>query len=292
MKQRTLLPFLLPAILILAGLSIYPTLKAIQLSFYNVNLFKIESNQFIGLENYARLISDTRFVNALKVSLIFWILTVSFSVVIGLILAILLHNHIKGIFLDFVTTIFIMPAVMSRVATSLIWKFMYQPSLGIINYFINSIGLSPLNWLADPNIALFSIVIVDVWQWAPLLALLILTALESLPTQIFEAARVDGASALQMFKSLTFPLLMPTILSVTLLKGVESFRTFDLMYNMTRGGPGTTTETVDLYAYLQGIAFGGEISYASSISIVMLLVTILLFSIITKVYIIWRSRYE
>jgi multiple sugar transport system permease protein len=292
MWRRTLLSFLLPAILILAILSIYPTIKAISLSLYDRNLFKVGFNQFVGLENYVRLVNDARFLNALKVSFTFWAATVSLALIFGLMLALLLFGHIKGILLDIVTTIFIMPAVMSRVATSLIWKFMYQPSLGIINYFIVFIGLSPLDWLANPNTALFSIVIVDIWQWAPLLALLILTALEALPIQIFEAAKVDGASAWQMFRNLTFPLLMPTILSLFLLKGVESFRTFDLMYNMTRGGPGITTETVDLYAYLQGIAFGGEISYASAMSIIMLLVTIILFTLITKVYTKWRSRYE
>jgi len=292
MWRRTFLLFLLPAILILAALSIYPTIKAIYLSLYDINLFKTGSNQFIGLTNYVHLINDARFINALKVSFIFWMITVLLTLLFGLMLALLLHGHIKGMFLNLVTTIFIMPAVMSRVATSLIWKFMYQPSLGIINYFITLIGFSPLDWLANPSTALFSIIIVDVWQWAPLLALLILAALEAFPHEIFEAARIDGASWWQIFKNLTFPLLTPTLLSISLLKGVESFRTFDLMYNMTRGGPGTTTETVDLYAYLQGIAFGGEISYASAISIVMLLVTIVLFTLITKVYMKWYSRYE
>ncbi|MEM2489468.1 MAG: sugar ABC transporter permease [Thermoplasmata archaeon] len=168
-------------------------------------------------------------------SITFLGLATLFSFLLGFILSLLIYK-VGGKIYDLIMVIFLLPALSSRVAISLIWRWMYQPTIGIINYFMRLIKLQGLSWLYDPNTALMSILVVDIWQWAQFLSLLIITAIRSLPSNILEAAEVDGASEIQKIRYIMVPLLIPHFIGIIFIKALLSLRTFDLIWNMTRGG--------------------------------------------------------
>jgi multiple sugar transport system permease protein len=285
MEKKLFWVFLLPAIISLFLLSVYPFIETIIMSLHNINIVEpYREVKFIGLQNFSKLLSDLRFMNSLKVSFTFTLTTTLLTFLIGMGLALFLKAYAKGKLLSMVSVLFAIPALSSRVAIAYIWKLMYEPSYGIINYFLNILGIGTVNWLSDPRTALPAIMIVDIWQWTPLISLMLLAALQAIPSEIYDACEVDGASGWQKFRYITFPLLSLLALPVILLKLVESFRIFDLMYCMTKGGPGITTENLDLYAYWIGISTGGEISYAACMSLIMLIITILLTTLILRLY--------
>lgn len=284
-RSKEFLLFSSPAIFVLLLISIYPLIRAILLSLQNVDLRKPLLNEFIGLNNYVRLVSDHRFFNSLKVSLLYSAATLSLSILLGLVLAFFVHESFKKRLRNTILFVFLLPFVIPRVSIALMWKFMYSPLIGVYNYFLIKLGTAPIPFLSSPKLALISIVIVDAWQWSFFIATLIASSIELVPLEPMEAAKIDGANKLQIILYITLPYLKPSILFIVFIKWVESLRAFDLIFNMTRGGPGIVTETMDLYAYSQGIAVAGEISYASSMAIVMLIITNLIITIANKKWI-------
>jgi len=274
--------FSFPAIAILLLIAIYPIVKAVILSLQNVDLRMPWTREFVGFANYIRLLSDHRFLNSLKVSLIYSTATLSLSILIGLALAFFVQEYFKGRLKNIILFLFLLPFVIPRVSVALMWKFMYSPLIGIYNYFLGRVGINPIPFLSSPKLALPSIVAVDTWQWCFFIATLIVASMELIPKEPIEAAKLAGAGRLQVIMYITFPFLKPSLIFIVFIKWVESLRAFDLIYNMTRGGPGIVTETLDLYAYTQGIAIAGEISYASGIAIVMLIMTILIITVASK----------
>jgi len=275
-----------PAISLLLLIAIYPIIVAIILSFQNVDLRMPWIREYVGFKNYIRLVSDHRFFNSLKVSLIYSTATLFLSVVIGLALAFFLQEYFKNRLKNIILFLFLLPFVIPRVSAALMWKFMYSPLIGVYNYFLGRMGIHPIPFLSSPKLALPSIIAVDTWQWCFFIATLITASIELIPSEPIEAAKIDGANRLQIVVHITIPLLKPALIFIIFIKWVESLRSFDLIFNMTRGGPGITTETLDLYAYTQGIAIAGEISYASSIAIIMLIITILIITMVNK----WIQR--
>ncbi len=274
--------FSFPAIAILLLIAVYPIVKAVILSLQNVDLRMPWTREFVGFANYIRLVSDRRFLNSLKVSLIYSTATLSLSILIGLALAFFVQEYFKGRLKNIILFLFLLPFVIPRVSVALMWKFMYSPLIGIYNYFLGRVGINPIPFLSSPKLALPSIVAVDTWQWCFFIATLIVASMELVPKEPVEAAKLAGAGRLQVIIYITFPFLKPSLMFIVFIKWVESLRAFDLIYNMTRGGPGVVTETLDLYAYTQGISIAGEISYASSIAIVMLIMTILIITVASK----------
>ncbi|MCX6090595.1 MAG: sugar ABC transporter permease, partial [Candidatus Atribacteria bacterium] len=170
------------------------------------------------------------------------------------------------------------------------WRFMYSPVLGIFNYFLRLLGSKPVEFLANKNLALYSIAFIDIWQWGLLFSVLILGLLEALPNEPIEAAHIDGATKWQLHRYLTLPLILPSLISLTFLKIIESLRSFDLIYVLTKGGPGIVTETIDLFAYQVGVGISGRISYASCISILMMIITVVLTTFIWRILKKWSAQ--
>lgn len=265
----------MPAVFVLMLLSIFPMVQGIVLSLQN-RILRTNRSDFVGLLNYVKLFGDSRFWNSLKVSFAWETITVGGSLLVGLSLAFFLYRRFSRTTLGVVTLIFILPAVLPRVAAAYIWRFMYSPAIGIFNYFINGVGLPSIEFLSKRSLALFAVALIDIWQWGLLMSVVILNLLESLPESYLEAAKVDGASNFQIQIHVALPNIVPQLLSLTLIKMVESLRSFDLIYVLTRGGPGISTETLDLYAYQLGIGVAGKVSYAACVSVLMLIVTSLL----------------
>lgn len=281
LKQRSFfLAFFLPAFAILMFFSLFAMFGVIGLSFFQVNLKHAMSEPGkISLFNYIRLFSDSRFWSSLKVSFEWCLGTTLGSVGLGLVLALFLFRRFPRSVETFVSILFVLPILLSRVGVAQIWKLLYRP-FGLLNYLLSLFGIPILKFLSDAHITLFAVITVDVWQWSFLTAFLILSLLNSIPPSYIEEAQVLGANRVQMHWNVSLPVIFSGVLSIVFIKLVESLRTFDLLYNLTLGGPGTTTETLDLYAYYQGVTIAGNISYASSMSILMLIITLVILTLL------------
>jgi len=231
--------------------------------------------RFIGLDNYAEFfIKDSEALTSLQTSFVLSISVVIVEFAFGLGLALLLHRNLRGKYL--MRTLLILPMVITPVVAGLTWRIMFSYNYGIINYVLDVIGLGFLAraWIAEFPLA--SIIVADAWQWTPFVTLIFLAGLEAIPVEPFEAAKVDGASSLQIFRHITLPLLRPMIALVTAFRIMDSLKTIDLIYVMTGGGPARATEIVPLYAYIVGFARSGHITYTSTMGIIMLIFTIII----------------
>lgn len=239
--------------------------------------------EFSGAYNFLRLLRDRRFFNAMEISLVWEVVTVAGTLSLAVLLSVLIFEKIKSpVTRNIICFAFLVPVLLPRVAAAFIWRFLYSPSLGVINYLAGLVGIGPIEFLADPSFALISVAIVDIWQWGLFFTVILLKLLETLPRDPIEAAMLDNAKTWEIHAFITMPMLKGPILSLVLVKAVESLRSFDLIFVMTGGGPGTATETLDLYAYQMGINMGGRISYASAMSILLLIVTTVAFTVIWK----------
>lgn len=283
MTTRTRLPavFLAPPLLILAVLAFVPTAYAIYISFRNRELSRPDGS-FVGLANYIDLFSDRRFINAVGVSLTWELVTVTLTLLVAVVLGILLFEFASARQRAVLTLIFLVPVILPRVSAAFVWKFAFHPLYGIVTYPYKAITGQPLDLLSSPATALMTVALVDVWQWGLFFAVIVLKLLETLPPQPFEAARLDHARPWEIYAYVALPMLKAPLISLTFIKMIESLRAFDLIYVMTRGGPGIATETLDMYAFSQGFIESGRISYASGMAVLMMLATTVIFTVIWK----------
>ncbi|WP_445682259.1 carbohydrate ABC transporter permease [Radicibacter daui] len=283
MKHKSTLPavFLSPALLILAVLALVPTVFAVFISFQDRELSRPDG-RFVGLDNYLALFSDRRFVNAIGVSLTWEVLTVGLTLLVALLIGILMFEYAGPRWRSALSLMFLTPVILPRVSAAFVWKFAFHPLYGIITWPYKAITGQPLDLLSDPATALGTVALVDIWQWGLFFAVIVLKLLETLPPQPFEAARLDHARTWQVYAYVAIPMLKAPLISLAFVKMVESLRAFDLIYVMTRGGPGITTETLDMYAFSQGFIESGRISYASGMAVLMMIATSIVFTVIWK----------
>lgn len=283
MRIRNTLPytFLVPTVLLLMVLAFTPLVYAVSVSFTDRTLFESTSS-WVGFDNYTKLLGDRRFVNSAWISLKWEVVTVTATMALAVGLGVLMFEVASRRMRSLLCLVFLVPVLLPRVCAAFVWKFAFHPLYGIITYPYRAITGRPVDVLSDPNSALLAVAFVDVWQWGFFFAVIVLKLLESLPPQPIEAARLDNAKPWEIHLYITLPMLKAPLVSLALVKAIESLRSFDLIYVMTRGGPGIATETLDMYAFSQGFIESGNISYASSIAVIMLIATILIFTIIWK----------
>lgn len=265
--------FITPIMLFILGMVVFPLCYTVYLSFTEWSM-GIMSPKFIGLENYMILLKDGRFWNAVGRTLYLAIGSVSIEVVLGLALAVYLHREFLG--KNLVKTLFLLPMIATPVAVGMVWLLIYEPTLGVANYLLKKIGLEPILWLITKDMVLKSIILIEVWEWTPMVTLIILAGFAGLPRDPYESAIVDGAGHLQIFTRITLPLIAPTVVVAALLRLIDSLKTFDIIYSMTQGGPLFGSETLNILTY--SITFG-YLRMGSGSSLVMLfLATIALVS--------------
>ena len=269
-----------PMVLMFVVFAVLPSITAILFAFSHITLHRSGMlRTFIGFENFARAFDDP-LVRQSAVTTLKWALTVTtVEILLGLGLALLLAHGVRGraIF----TSLLIIPIIMPPVAVSLMWFFMYDFNFGIFNYLVNVAGFPSVRWLSDPSIALYSMMVVDVWQATPFAFLLLYAAILSLPRDPYEAAAIDGASRWHIFKTVTFPLLLPVLGVVVLLRLIDAARIFDKIFVMTHGGPGSSAYTATLTIYVE--AFNKyDFGYASAISFLFQIVLILFATIYVR----------
>lgn len=273
--------FSAPALIFFVVFTIYPLLYGFVISLYQWN--GVGKKTFIGLGNYLGLIQDSAFWAALQHNIIYVVGVVTGKVVIGLLLAILLTRKMKGI--TFYRICFFMPMMMSAVAVGYLWAYVYNYNFGLINSFLKAIGV-PMNhlpkWLGSTDTSLISVIIVELWRWVGYHTVIFIAAIQGIPKELYEAATVDGANALQTHWYITFPQLKSTIILNVMLSLIGAIGTFDLIHVMTDGGPNKSTEMIMTYMYNQAF-IGDRFGYASAIAYVAFLI-ILIFTILqTKV---------
>ncbi len=270
-RERTMsLLFMAPAVLFLLFTSVYPLLYSLRLSFFSWNMTVPNSHPvYIGWDNYTRLFSDSNFLASVRVTLIFVVVSVALEFLLGMMLALLATANVKAIGL--IRTVLLIPLMMTPVVVGVLWRTLFHSTYGAINFFIGLIGIAPQPWVADPVQALPSVIAVEIWQQLPVVVFILAAGIQSLPIDLYKAARVDGASSWQIFREITLPLLRPVILVVLLLRIMDAFRVFDIIWTLTFGGPGRTTELLSILIYKSGLQFF-QIGQASAMSWLFLLV--------------------
>ena len=236
--------------------------------------------RFVGLGNYLEIARDARFLNAAWHTLLYTGMAVGVEVVLGIAFALMLHRNFFG--RGAVRTIFLLPMVATPVAISLVWLLMFDPASGVLNYLLTSVGLPPSLWVNNAQLAIPGLVLVDVWQWTPLVMLIVLGGLTALPPEPFEAAMIDGASAWQTLIHLTLPLLRPYIVVAALFRGIDALKTFDTIYVITRGGPAFASETLNLYIYSSAFEYL-HMGYSSAMLVVFFFIVLAMSLVLIRV---------
>lgn len=269
--QRSRLTSLLllgPAAALFALLTIYPLGRGLILSFF-ITDYGFEGAKFIGSENYQYLLSDSFFQRATWITIAFTLMATISEVALGLMLALMVSRRFPGRWLIIPTLI--APFVLSTMVVTAIWRAWFHYDFGFLNNLLRAVSLAPVEWLFDPDLAMISLVLVDLWQTAPLTFLILLAGLQSIQPETYEAARMDGASPSQILVTITLPLLFPHVLLAALLRSIDSFKIFDKVYALTGGGPGQATETLSMYVYRLGFKFF-DVGLASTAAVVMIVV--------------------
>ncbi len=260
---------LAPTIVLLLLLTIYPLVFAIVASLQTVNI-RTGIARFSGGSNFAAMVTDKLFWNAMAHTAIYTGSAVTVEFILGLSLALVLNEQFLG--RNVYRTLFLAPMMLPPIVVAITFKIIYMQQYGIANWLLGLVGIHGMLWESGPQTALLSLILVDVWEWTPFMFLILLAGLQAIPTEPYEAAKVDGASWFMSFRHITFPLLTPAVLIAVLLRFMDTLRIFDQVFVMTQGGPANATETISLYIYQTAFAFT-NVGYATAMSFVLLVVT-------------------
>jgi multiple sugar transport system permease protein len=261
-----------PAVLLLLALNIFPIGFAVFISLRHWSLSSPNPPRFAGLFNYEELTWDDRFINALWVSATFILLAVLIELLLGFALAFVFNSKLRG--LDTLRKLSLLPVMAMPLVVGLVWFYMLNENFGVVNWFVTLFGSERLPFLTDKTLAMLSIVLADVWQWTPFVTLVIFAALQSLPEYVFEAGRMDGLTEREIFWRITLPLLRPAILVVLIIRAIDAFRMIELVFMMTKGGPGGSTEVLPWYIYTTGF-LSLDLGYAGAMAVVMIIIVTL-----------------
>lgn len=286
-KRRVPILFVLPAAITLLAITVFPLIFELRLAFMSWELTTSTPARFIGLANFGKaLFRDQRFWNSMGVTMTLIVLGTSIQLVVGTGLALLLNRLRRA--RTILVSLFLIPVMIAPVVAGFQFRMIYHDQFGPLNYLIElATGgrWGGLAWIADPKVALFAVMFTDVWQWTPFLMLIVLAGLQSISPEMYEAAEVDGASRRQTFGWVTLPLILPVIVIGILIRAMDSFKLFDIIYLVTGGGPGDVTETISFYTYLQGFKFF-SLGYTAAMSFLQLIVI----TIIAQVFVRFQKR--
>jgi multiple sugar transport system permease protein len=273
-KEQSFAAFLVsPAILVLLVTTTAPLAYLIWSSFQTINLAMPFLDGFAGLDNYRTMMADPNFWHSLGLTAIYTGTTVVFQLIIGLGLALLVLQIPAGQWIFRIVAI--LPIVLAPVVVGLFWRtLMLAPNFGILDFAVNAMGFGPVNWLGSPTPALVSVIVIHTWQWTPFAFLVLLASLASLPPDIYEAAKIDRANAVQRFIHITLPLIRPAIMIVAIMRAMIALSAFAAIFAATGGGPGTATEILNLYAYRTSFV-QLDFGYGSAQAVALLMLTMI-----------------
>lgn len=264
-------PFVIPALVVIAAVIIFPWVFTLWMS---VNKWTLgQSQSFAGFSNYVRLATDLRFWEALWHTVLYTGLSVIAPVFLGTLAALIFDAQfpLRGL----LRGIFVMPMMATPVAVALVWTMMFHPQLGVLNYLLSFIGIGPQEWIYNQLSVIPSLVLVETWQWTPLVMLIVLGGLASVPREPYESAEIDGANAWQKFRYLTLPMIAPFLMIAIIIRSIDAVKSFDIIYAMTQGGPGTASETINIYLYNTAFSYY-DIGYGSAMAVIFFMLIVAL----------------
>ena len=290
-QRRVRFAYLLvtPSLVLITLLSLYPIVEGVIVSLQSQNMLRGDPEAFVGLRHYRRaLFEEPQFWSSLSKTVYWTVGSVAGAYIVGLSLALLLNMKVRG--RGFFRALFLIPWVMPDVSTALLWKWLYGDEFGIINFLLAKFGLiaTPITWLSNPDIAMPAVIMVQVWKLYPVMFITLLAALQNVPSELFEAATIDGANMFQRFRYVTFPFIKSVSVIITLLASIWTFQAFDIVYLLTGGGPANATKILPTLVYDKAF-WGLEMGYAAAIAMLML-ACLLVISI--AYLLVYRSRTE
>jgi multiple sugar transport system permease protein len=259
---------ILPAAIALALIIAFPLVYSLWMAVHEYSMGATTPPLFVGAANYLNLLWNQRFQETVPRTFYFTLLGVAGPVLIGTVAALAFSRSFPG--RGTLRTIFTLPMMATPVSIALIWQMMFHPQLGVLNYLLSLVGIGPQKWVFASQSVIPTLALVETWQWTPFVMLIVLGGLASLPEEPFEAARIDGASFLQSLCYITLPLLWPYIMVAIILRAIDALKSFDIIYVITQGGPGTASETINIFLYLQAFAFY-NVGFASAVVVVFFL---------------------
>jgi multiple sugar transport system permease protein len=265
--------FIAPAVVYLMFMSIFPFIYSVYLSLYQAKLTRLQNKFFIGFENYVNLFKDEVFLASLRNTFVLTTTSIVFEVILAFACAkvfLSLKEQKAGYFLRSMS---ILPMMITPLCVALIFSYILNPTLGILNYILSGVGVEPISWFANPNLALWSIIAINVWQWTPFMMLLMLAGLVSIPSSLYEAASLEKARWWHVARWIELPAIKDVILIGIILRVIDNLKLFDLVYVTTRGGPGTSTELLTFFTYRQDFAFF-NVGYGSAAAVIILIISI------------------
>jgi multiple sugar transport system permease protein len=266
----------LPSVILITLLNVVPLVQGILVSVQRQNMVRPNPTSFVGFRHYHRaLFEEEIFWSSLGRTIVWTGGSVVGGYIVALALALLLNREIHG--RGFFRALLLIPWVIPDAATALIWKWLYADQYGVFNFLLISFGLADrqIQWLADPNMAMVSVILVQIWKLTPVMFIVLLAALQNVPTELHEAAELDGAGPIQRFRYVTFPVIRPTSVVITLLASIWTFQSFDIVYLLTGGGPADATEILPTLIY-QKAFWASEIGYASALGMLTLVCLVIL----------------
>jgi multiple sugar transport system permease protein len=264
---------LAPALLYLIVMSIYPTIWSLWLAFHNYLVYQPDKASFAGFDNFTDLLDSEVFRQSFRVTLAFSAIAVSIECALGLAIAVLLDRKMRGA--NLLRTLLIVPVMISPVGMGLTFRYIFAPTYGLLTYLMQSVGLPTADWTVSTVWALPAVIFIDVWQWTPFVALILLSGMQSVSVEVTEAAELDGLSEWQKLWRIVMPLIRPVVMVVVLIRLIDSIRMFDLVFVVTRGGPGSATEVLSVMSYVTGFSEGDMGSAAAIAWVTVVLVNVL-----------------
>ena len=266
--------FVGPAVLVMAAACLYPVVVAFQLGLYDWSMgTPWASARWVGLDNFVSAFSNPRVWSSLTTTLLFAAVCVGSEMVLGIALALALEHPVRG--LAFFRTLFILPMMIAPIAVGLAWRYLFDAQFGLINAVLGVFGIAAKTWLADPTLAFIAIVVADVWQWTPFVFIMMIAALASVDSAVIEASRIDGAGWWQMTFLVKLPMVMHVIAITLMMRLIDAFRVLEVVYVLTFGGPGDSTEILALHIYKTAFV-GQQLGVAAAISVLLLVVVAVL----------------
>ncbi len=275
-KEKMGYLFLIPSLILIAVLVLYPVFETIRLSFFNYRIQTMALGEtFIGLDNFKNILSDSEFFTSLKFTLVFTVVAVSLETIIGILFALIMNQKIPG--QGIIRTAVLVPWAIPTIISGLMWKFMYSQQYGVINYILKTLKIITVNlpWLSNAQLAVVATIIADVWKTTPYMSLLILSGLQTIPVQLYEAAAIDGASKIQRFIHITIPLIKPVLSVAILFRTLATFRIYALISVLTSGGPANATQSLSLYTIKTYFNYG-NLGYGAALATVTFIISLII----------------
>ena len=279
-KKRIGFLLILPMIILFVGMTIFPFMYMIYMSFNDYDLSQGGSPHFIGFKNYTNIVKDELAKASVNFTMILIFIALPIEMAFGMGIAWLFRNIVAE---KIVRSATLLPMMVPAVAAGIAWKMLFNYNFGVLNYFLSVFGIHKISWLGNETFARIGLIVIDIWQWTPFIFLVLYSGLMSMPSEIVEAAKVDGANQFRLFFNIEMPILLPLISTVLIIRLIDILKLFDIVFMVTWGGPGHATHTFSYYIYKVGLSYGWDIGYASALSVLLLIVVTIFVNLLMKV---------